>query len=785
MSMFVAWVLYPAVLAALCAGLGLLVDVLSGRRLPGALILPVGLAAIVVAGQFTTLSDATAELTVPVVAVLAVLGAGLSLPWRFGRPDPWPIAVAVAVFAVFGAPVILSGSPTFAGYIKLDDTATWLALTDRVMEHGRGLGGLEPSSYYATLNANLPGGYPIGAFIPFGTAQKLVGGDLAWVFQPYLSFLAAMLSLCLWEILRVLRLPPLRAGAAFIAAQPALLYGYAMWGGVKELGAAVFVALAAALAPAAVSRAKSAADFDPTHGGSKSAAASAGRRLRDVAPLALAAGALVGVLSLGGLVWLGPMLLVLALLAVRSLGRRDAALQALAFALALAVFSVPILLAGGFSPFQSGLTKESELGNLIGPLNPFQALGIWPSGDFRVDPSATVPNAILIALGVFAALFGLWAAWRRRSVATLLFATSLLACAAIVLVGSPWVGGKALATAAPATLSLAVLGAFAALRLDRIAGALLVIAVAGGVLWSNVLAYGGVSLAPYGQLHELQTIGEDFAGQGPALMTEYNPYGVRHFLRTLDGEGASELRVRAVPLRGGGTAEKGEAVDTDRIETSALLEYRTLVLRRSPVRSRPPSPYRLVRAGRYYEVWQRPLESPGPIPEHQPYGEGDEPAAIPKCGEIGGLGLLALQHHVPGARLLAAAHAPIYNATDGNLTVPRAGAYEAWLKGSARGAISLYVDGRKIGEVRQQLQNDGGWLELGETRLSAGAHHAELRFGGADLHPGSGGFPRPETGPLLFTPAGDEAGRLVSVPIEESNRLCGKPWDWIEAVGSG
>jgi hypothetical protein len=60
----------------------------------------------------------------------------------------------------------------------------------------------------------------------------------------------------------------------------------------------------------------------------------------------------------------------------------------------------------------------------------------------------------------------------------------------------------------------------------------------------------------------------------------------------------------------------------------------------------------------------------------------------------------------------------------------------------------------------------------------------KLHFDGADLHPGSGGFPRPETGPLLFSPAGDEAGELVSVPIAESSRLCGKRWDWIEALGS-
>ena len=765
MSMFVAWVLYPAVLAALCAGLGLLVDVLSGRRLAGALILPVGLAAIVVAGQFTTLGDATAELTVPAVVVLAVLGAGFSLPWRFGRPDPLPIAVAVGVFLVFGAPVILSGSPTFAGYIKLDDTSTWLALTDRVMEHGRSLAGLEPSTYQATLNANLPSGYPIGVFLPFGTAQKLVGGDLAWVFQPYLSFLAAMLSLCLWQIAGgVLRRPGLRALAVFVAAQPALLFGYALWGGVKELGAAVFVALAAALAPAVVR---------------------ADALRREAVVLALAAGALVGVLSLGGLVWLGPMLLVLAVLAVRSLGRHGAALQALAFAATVAVFSVPILAAGGFSPFQSGLTKESELGNLIGPLNPFQALGIWPSGDFRIDPSLTVPSVILISLGIFAALFGLWAAWRRRSVATLLFASSLLACAAIVAVGSPWVGGKALATAAPAALLLAIAGAIVALRTDRLAGAALIAVVAGGVLWSNVLAYGGVSLAPYDQLVELESIGKEFAGQGPALMTEYNPYGARHFLRNLDGESASELRDRAVPLRDGGSAEKGAAVDTDELDLNGLLEFRTLVLRRSPVRSRPPSPYRLVRAGRYYEVWQRPLEPSSGIPEHQPYGEDDEPVAVPHCDEINGLGLLALQHQMRNVRLIAARHAPVYNATDGNLEVPSAGRYVAWLKGSARGNVELFLDGRKVGEARQQLENDGGFIELGETRLSEGTHHAELHFGGADLHPGSGGFPRPETGPLLFAPAGDESGELVSVSVEESGRLCGKPWDWIEAVGSG
>ena len=761
MSLFAAWIVYPLVLLALCAGVGLLVDLLCGRRLPGALVAPAGLAAIVVLGGFTTAASWAAQLTVPLVVLLAVLGAGLSLPWRFGRPDPRAVAVALAVFAVFGAPVYLSGAPTFAGFIKLDDTATWLALTDQVMAHGRDLAGLEPSTYLATLEANLPGGYPVGVFIPFGTAQKLLGGDLAWVFQPYLSFLAAMLSLCLWQIAgAVLRRPAPRALAAFLAAQPALLYGYAMWGGVKELGAAVFLALAAALAPAATR--------------------AASRRV-DAVVLALAAGALVGVLSLGGLVWVGPMLLALALLALRALTPRAALAQALAFAAALFLFVLPTLLVGGFDPFQSGLTSEAELGNLVGPLNPFQAVGIWPSGDFRVAPSAGVLDAVLIALAVLAVLLGLGVAWRRRAAAPLLLATSLLSAAAIVHVGSPWVGAKALATVAPVVLTLGLLGALSLLRADRVAGGLLVLAIAGGVLWSNLLAYGGVSLAPYGQLRELEQIGHEFTHEGPTLMTEFNPYGARHFLRFEDGEGASELRQRAVTLRGGGSAQKGEAVDTDRIEPSALLEFRTLVLRRSPLASRPPPPYRLARRGRYYDVWQRPQPFSGPVPEVLPLG-GEGPAAVPDCAEVEALGG-GLESQGGSPRLLAARHAPLYNATSGSFEVPRAGRYTAWLGGSVRGSVALRVDEREVGSARHVIDEPGGFIDLGEVRLTAGRHGASLSFGGADLHPGSGGFPRPEAGPLLFEPAAAETGALVSVPPAEASRLCGRPWDWIEAVG--
>jgi hypothetical protein len=267
-------------------------------------------------------------------------------------------------------------------------------------------------------------------------------------------------------------------------------------------------------------------------------------------------------------------------------------------------------------------------------------------------------------------------------------------------------------------------------------------------------------------------------------MTEYNPYGARHFLRKLDGEGVSELRNRTIPLRGGGEVEKGYSADTDELEPSGLFKFRTLVLRRSPVSSRPPVSYRLAWRGKYYEVWQRPEGETSPPVGIVPLGNQNEPAEVPECKTVLSLGEVATVHG-PNARLLAVRHAPIYNATEGPFEVAQAGSYTAWLGGSVRGSIELFVDGHKVGEARHELEQEGSFIELGQAHLDAGPHTAELRFGGADLHPGSGGFPRPPTGPLLFVPSGEESGELVTVPADEAERLCGKPWDWIAVAPHG
>ena len=184
---------------------------------------------------FPPLSGGTARLGAPLLLGLGAVGFGLALGFRAETPrfDPWAAAAAVGAYLSYAAPTVLSGRATFDGYIKLDDTATYLAMIDRVATRGHDLSGLAPSTYEATLNTSLAFGYPVGSFAPLGNVQQLVGIDTAWLWQPYLTFMAALLALALYGLAAPL-VPsrPLRAALALVAAQPAILFGYALWGGI-------------------------------------------------------------------------------------------------------------------------------------------------------------------------------------------------------------------------------------------------------------------------------------------------------------------------------------------------------------------------------------------------------------------------------------------------------------------------------------------------------------------------------------------------------------------------
>jgi hypothetical protein len=783
MTAALAWIVLPLLLALLSLGCGLLVEVAAGVELPLALVVPTGFAAVVVASQFPPLAAASATAAAPLVVALAIVGFGLSGARLRTLFSGWPLGAAAAVFGSYAAPVALSGAATFAGYIKLDDTATYLAMLDRVESHGRGVAGLAPSTYEATLATSLDYGYPLGSFTPLGVLQRLLNVDAAWLWQPYLAVLGAFLALALYALMKpVIASRPVRAAAAFVAAQPAILYGYALWGGIKELVAALLlVVLCACIRPALE-----------------------GARLRSVLPLAVSAAALLGALSVGGAIWLTPLAGAV-ILVYRDRGPVETLRRAAAFVCSTAVLAIPAIVAALEWLGHSGaFTSDTELGNLIRPLGLVQVAGIWPVGDFRRVPADLTTTYVLVAVVALAAAGGVvWTVARRAWEPLLYVAGALVAALALDVAGSPWIAAKALATASPALLAAAAIGVAAVFTTRRfVEGAVVALAIVGGVAWSNVLAYREAWLAPRSRLAELASIGSRYAGQGPALMTEFEPYGARHFLRRLDAEGASELRRDVVPLRSGQPVPPEGYADVDRFSLRPLLVFRTLVLRRSPVESRPPAAYRLVDSRRWYDVWQRSA-SPPRVLAHLPLGSALDPAAVPSCAHIARLA------RVPGARrLVGVPREPVqvigFPATGlprgwspgadpgsvdprasagfgARIAVPRTGRYGVWVGGSFAGAIAISVDGRPIGDARHQLEWTGQFVEIGAARLAAGSHRLEIRYTVGGWRPGSDALAPFPLGPLAVAP--DDPGRLVSVTPDRSRRLCGRRLDWVEAVG--
>src|SRR5207253_2771910 len=102
--------------------------------------------------------------------------------------------------------------------------------------------------------------------------------------------------------------------------------------------------------------------------------------------------------------------------------------------------------------------------------------------------------------------------------------------------------------------------------------------------------------------------------------------------------------------------------------------YRTLVLRRGPAASRPPSVYRRVWHGRRYDVWQRPPAGGRSIVEHLPLGNASQAGGFAPCAEV-----LRLSRLGSLAAVTRAVEVPV--APSGSVTVPRRARYQIWVEG--------------------------------------------------------------------------------------------------------
>lgn len=789
-----AWLAFPLLSAAACLGLGLLVERLAGLRLDGVLLLPLGFAALIVLAQLVTFADPLAELATVAVVVAALAGLWLGRArWWPPRPCGWALAAALVVFGAYAAPIVLSGEATFAGYTLLGDTSIHLILSDWVGREGPHLGlGLPESSYSVALNAYLDGAYPTGTHAALAALRPFGFQALPWVYQPFLALAATMAALAVYGLVRaVIRPPALRALAAALAALPGLVYGYYLQGSVKEVVMAALLPLLAAVAVRL-------ADRDAT-----------GRRA--AIPVAVVAAAALGSLQLAAAPYVGPLGLVAAgaLLLRRAEPARDRLVRVAALGALTALLALPVLVAAPsfLRTAEVSLTSGEEVGNLLEPLRPAQALGVWPRGDYRLPLVEDLTAAYLlmgaVALG---ALFGVLFLLRRPDRGTIAFGAAVgIGSAYAIARGSPWADGKAYMLLSPAVMVAAFAGVESLRRARRTVEALLVAAaIAAGVVWTDALAHAWADLAPRDRLEQLADIGERIAGQGPTLYPEFEEFA-KFFLRDAQPVGSSESWQPAERgrLAGGGASGFGFSYELDQLDPAYVAGFRTIVLRRSPVASRPPAGWARVLETESYEVWQR--RGDAEVLAHRPLGDVTHGRAAPACGDVEALaaqarrerGALAAVPRPPVAAFLTSrAQLPPGWAVDGadplavrpagegrvegTVEVPAAGRHEVWLQGSFSRPVAVEVDGRRVGAVKPRLSPRGGWERVGEVELAAGAHAVAIVRPPAGLGPGERGANR-LLGPLVLRPVPDTT-EVRTVRPDGARSLCGETADWLEVV---
>jgi hypothetical protein len=808
-----AWLLFPLLLAAASVGCGLLVRRLSDGALSGVLLMPVGFALVVslcTLGTSNTWFAPTAGIAVVVIAALGFLveRRALPIPRRVSASPLFPALAALAGFAVVAAPVVLTWTPTWTGFGRIVDTAFQMAFSQHLAEAGRSVP-VGDSSFNETILGLTGNGYPGGAQATLGAMAGVVRTDVAWCYQAYLAFAAAMGALALFALLRRVVANPLFCciGAA-IAIQPNILYAYALVGGIKELTTASLVLLVAAFVAEWL-------DERP-------------RSLRSAVGLAPPLAGALAAFSYGALPWAGLVLLAAFALSLFQRGRLRTLTQWAIAVAGAAILAIPtvissIKLYGTAKEAVQGVV-EVGLGNLTAPIPEISAVGVWISNDYRFPQFAhqsvshTFDLAILVlgAIGIVAAL------WRRRWIVAAFGASAPIALTYVVTHAGPWVELKAFTITATMFLAMAFVGAGwlatarprrLRLRLPiRVAGWLAALAIAGAVLYGNALTYHDTSLAPAARYHQLEQIGKRFAGVRPAFFPAFDEYS-ELFLRREHGYDLVRppgLRVRpgAVALAPGQFAY---SLDMNQFELSFVEAFPLLIVSRSAVATRPPVNFELVDRTPDFEVWRR-VRPGSEVVVHYPLsgtpterdsnfcrglarsvrraGAGASVAYVP-VGPQAALVPTQVAHpsywHPLGPEALRAVGAGTIH---GKLSLPARGRYEIWMPGSVGRPLTLYVDGRRVGSVAYQFRYPGQFLKFASAVLGAGTHDIRLVRGNGSLHPGSGDGPDTASGvvgELQFSlrQAGD--GRVAVVPGAAAERVCRAAvgYEWIEVLRPG
>jgi hypothetical protein len=447
-----AFVACAAALAIGQAAIGL-----CGQRRWSWLSPAVGLALILAVCWATVRMPGDGVLSAVAILVLFI-AAVVYLQRRLeGGPEAWRAGWPVGLIALLAAslPFAVEGHFGILGTSFNPDMSQHLLATARLSE-GQG-------------SQLLQQGYPLGPHAVVVALNKGLGVGLVQGFSGLSVALLVLASLTALGAFARLRSIP-RTAAALVVGLSYVVASYFAQGAFKEVIEALLV-LAFALALRESSR-------------------SPWRELplRHV-PAALIAAGTVYAYSFPGLLWLGGAAVAWAVAeyavggpqtllykeksAHRQVGRGGLALRPVL--LALVVFGVLALPELGrmidFKRFETFDPNGPGLGNLFGQVSPLEALGIWPSGDFRLAPGdGAVPAVgyyLTAAYALVLLVFGVVRGWRRRELAILsALGTAALAYLAARFGGTAYTGAKAIEVAAPLVALTILLG-----LLDRERGA--------------------------------------------------------------------------------------------------------------------------------------------------------------------------------------------------------------------------------------------------------------------------------------------------------------------------
>ena len=575
--------------------------------------------------------------TASIVALALVVGGCLFALARrrsFDLLPLWALLMTPAVLVVAMLPFWISGHFGLLGVGTNDDLVEHL-LASQTLQRGASL----------ASSKLIAAGYPIGPHAVAATLSTVTGISLAQAFMGVLVAVPVLLALAAGALLETVAVP-LRALAAGAVGLCYLQAAYLVQGSFKEPMEAVMLVASG--------------------GVMLELARTAGSRWLAAAPLAVLAAGSVYVYSYLGVLWIGTALAIWSLLRIaasrpswaeilaRARGWAASAAVAIGIFIALVAPEIPRIVR--FSG--SGYNREAGtiLGDLLHPLSPLEALGVWPRLDFRFSVPPWSVGGVLTAVALAALVVCLVRSIRRRD-----FIVPALFLAAAGLYGlaqtrSPYTEAKALAILAPTTtlllareLLLTVPSRWRARRSNVALSAVLAAVLATGAYADlEVLRDGPVGPTSHArQLASLRStiarrptlfLGlDDYARwelrganltMPPAVLyaTSVAPIRRAKARRTPPADDPFADPVTANPMSG------PDVFDFDSVPSSELDRFTFVILPRSPYTSQPPPNWHLVSVLSSYELWRRI----GPTPPHHILSEGRNLGAVLDCRTTAG-----------------------------------------------------------------------------------------------------------------------------------------------------